>query len=268
VRAPAAPAIIRAVGALYDRIGQTYATSRRADPRIARQIRAAIGDARSVVNVGAGTGAYEPEGLDVVAVEPSAVMRAQREPRARTRVLAGSAEALPLADDSVDVAMAIVSDHHWADRAEGLRELRRVARTRVVLVNSEPDAARDFWLTGDYLPGFADLIPERYRDVPHAWREELRQLLGGRVTFTAVPIPHDCADGFYQAFWRRPHAYLDPTIRDNISVFRRLPPDHIDQAIERLRDDLHTGAWEQQNAALLQRAALDAGLRLVVADAD
>src|SRR4051794_26755110 len=198
------------MAALYDRIGRTYAASRAADPRLAAIIRAAIGDARSVVNVGAGTGAYEPADLDVIAIEPSPAMTAQRAPDDRARVLTATAEALPLPDDSADVALAILSDHHWADRAAGLRELARVARRRVVLVNAEPAAAAGFWLTRDYLPDFLTLIPARYREQPQRWRDELRATLGGTVSFAPLPIPHDCADGFYHAFWRRPEAYLDP----------------------------------------------------------
>ncbi|HWI73151.1 MAG TPA: class I SAM-dependent methyltransferase, partial [Baekduia sp.] len=188
------------MAALYDRIGRTYATSRTADPRLAAAIRAAIGDAESVINVGAGAGAYEPDDLDVVAVEPSPTMTAQRTPgdRRHVRVVQAPAEAIPLPDDSADVAMAVLSDHHWTDRAAGLRELARVARRRVIVVNSEPDAARAFWLTRDYLPDFLTLIPRRYRTTPGLWRDELKTLLGGTtVAFHSLPIPHDCADGFY-----------------------------------------------------------------------
>lgn len=258
--------------ALYDRIGRTYAATRTPDPRLARAIRAAIGeDVGSLVNVGAGTGAYEPDDVpEVIAVEPSAAMRAQRRDHdahdahgaARVRLVDAHAEHLPLADDSVDVALTVLSDHHWADRAAGLRELARVARKRVVLVNSEPDAADAFWLTRHYLPAFHSLIPERFR-VPGAWRAELRDLLGPRTTFTPLPIPHDCADGFYPAYWRRPHAYLDPAIRDNISVFHRV--DH-DAAMQRLARDLDSGAWHHRHHQLTTADALDAGLRIVVAD--
>jgi SAM-dependent methyltransferase len=254
------------MAALYDRIGRTYAASRAADPRLAAAIRAAIGDARSVVNVGAGAGAYEPPDLDVIAVEPAAAMTAQRLPGSTALVLDATAEAIPLPDDHVDAALAVLSDHHWADRAAGLRELARVARRRVVLVNSEPDAAPGFWLTRDYLPDFLTLIPDRYRATPGLWRGELRTLLGGAVRFAPLPIPHDCADGFYHAFWRRPDAYLDPAIRDNISVFRALPPERVAEATRRLAADLASGAWHSANHALRQSDAHDAGLRVVVAE--
>ena len=146
----------------YDRIGQDYGEHRRADPRIAAQIEAALGDARSVLNVGAGTGSYEPAGREVTAVEPSAAMIAQRPAGSAPAVQAG-AEALPLEDDSFDAAMAILSDHHWGDRAAGLREMQRVARRRVLILNADPAEAESFWLTREYLPGFVELIPEPYR---------------------------------------------------------------------------------------------------------
>jgi SAM-dependent methyltransferase len=250
---------------LYDRIGRTYTTTRVSDPHLDAAIRAAIGqDVRTVVNVGAGTGAYEPLDLDVIAIEPSPTMTAQRVPRENVRVVEAVAERLPLADDSVDVALTVFSDHHWPDRAAGLRELARVAARRVVLVNSEPDAADAFWLTRDYLPAFHGLIPAPYRAQPGLWRRELRQRLGtDAITFTPLPVPHDCVDGFYAAYWRRPHAYLDPIVRDNISIFRLV--EHAD-AIARLADDLDRGAWHARHEQLLQQETLDVGLRIVVAE--
>lgn len=252
--------------ALYDDIGRTYTATRAPDPQIAAAIRAAIGDdVTTLVNVGAGAGSYEPTDLDeLIAVEPSATMRAQRPPDDPARLIDATAERLPLDDDSVDVALTVFSDHHWRDRAAGLREMSRVAARRVVLVNSEPDAADAFWLTRDYLPAFHTLIPARFCEQPGLWRQELRALLGtDTITFTPLPVPHDCTDGFYAAYWRRPHAYLDATVRDNISVFHRLPHD---EGIARLADDLATGAWPARYADLLQQPALDVGLRIVVAE--
>ncbi|HEV7752917.1 MAG TPA: methyltransferase domain-containing protein [Baekduia sp.] len=248
---------------LYDRIGTTYATSRRADPRIAQALRAALGDAETVLNVGAGTGAYEPADLDVIALEPSSVMIAQR-PEGSARVIQGVAERIPLHDDSVDAAMAVISDHHWADRAAGLRELRRVARRRVVILNSDPALAGAFWMTRDYLPGFLGLIPPPYRE-PGRWERELARLLGP-VTVRPVPLPHDCLDGFYHAYWRRPRAYLDDEVRNNISVFRRLPVADVRDAVDRLRRDLDDGTWQERHGALMGRPELDLGLRIVVAE--
>ncbi len=248
---------------LYNRIGCTYSTTRREDPRIADALRAALGDARTVLNVGAGSGAYEPADRDVIALEPSSVMIAQR-PADGAPVIQGSAESIPLDDDSVDAAMAVISDHHWTNRSAGLREMRRVARDRVVILNSDPSLADAFWLTRDYLPGFLSLIPPGYRE-PGTWERELAHLLGA-ITSQAVPVPHDCLDGFYAAYWRRPHAYLDAEVRDNISVFRRLSPAEVRRAVDRLRKDLADRSWHERYAAIVARDELDVGLRLVVGE--
>ncbi len=247
--------------ARYDRLGRGYAARRATDPRIAAAIEEALGDARSVVNVGAGTGSYEPADREVIAVEPSAVMIAQR-PAGSAAAIQASAEALPLADDSVDAAMAIVTDHHWSDRRAGMREMLRVARERVVVMNVDPAWTERFWLIRDYLPSFMDLVPAPYRE-PGVWGEELAALLGD-LEIRPVPVPHDCRDGFFQAYWRRPEAYLDEAVRNSISVFHVLPAAEIGAALERLRADLDDGTWEARNAELLEPAELDVGLRLVV----
>lgn len=247
----------------YDRIGHGYGARRRADPSIARQIEDALGDARSVVNVGAGTGSYEPPDLELTAVEPSQQMIAQRPPGSAP-VVRASAEELPFEDDCFDAAMALNTDHHWRDREAGLREMVRVARRRIVLLNADPGLAWSFWLTDDYLPGFANLIPERYRGSGY-WGEELRRLLG-EIRISPVPVSHDCRDGFYQAYWRRPSAYLDPQVRDSISVFHRLPREEVSAAMERLGRDLDRGAWDERYRDLRDRAELDVGLRLVIAE--
>ncbi len=247
--------------ARYDRIGAGYGEVRHTDPRIAAKINEALGDARSVLNVGGGTGSYEPADRDVVAVEPSAEMIAQR-PADSAPVVQARAEELPFADDSFDAAMAIISDHHWSDRAAGLREMLRVARRRILILNADPALAESFWLTGDYLPGFLGLIPERYRRSGY-WQQELQDLLG-RVEVRTVPVPHGCCDGFYQAYWRRPHSYLHQGVRDGISVFHRLPANEVSSAIEQLRGDLDDGTWEERYGHLRGMEELDVGLRLIV----
>jgi SAM-dependent methyltransferase len=195
------------------------------------------------VNVGAGTGSYEPPDLEVTAVEPSAVMRAQRPPGSAP-VVDARAEQLPFPDDSFDAALAVLSNHHWEDHDRGLLEMRRVARRRVVLFTWEPRSQSDSWLVRDYLPGFRRLVPEGY-------------------TLDAMLAT---LDGFMHAYWRRPRAYLDPRVRDGVSVFRLLPPDEVADAVERLAADLDSGEWERRNAELLDLDELDLGYRLVVTE--
>lgn len=247
---------------VYDRIGSDYNRTRRPDRRVAAAISRTLGDARSVINVGAGTGAYEPTDRQVTAVEPSAVMLAQR-PAGAAPAVHASAEDLPFPDGAFDAAIAILSDHHWTDRDRGLRELRRVASSRVVLLNADPAKAEAFWLTRDYLPGFLDLIPAPML-VPGAWRASFEAQLGP-ITIQPVPIPHGCTDGFYPAYWRRPHAYLDPAIRHGTSVFARLDPDATDHGLAALDTDLRQGAWHERNADLLKLDAADLGLSLIIA---
>ncbi|MBV9414517.1 MAG: class I SAM-dependent methyltransferase [Solirubrobacterales bacterium] len=248
---------------LYDRIGRTYSYTRGTDPRIAAAIWAALGDAVTVLNVGAGTGHYEPADRELVALEPSAVMIAQR-PAGAAPVVAGRAEELPFGDDSFDAVMAVLSDHHWSDRRRGLSELRRVARRRVVLFNANPAEANLFWLTTEYLPEFLDLIPSRYT-APTVWENELRDALGD-IAVTGIPVPHDCTDGFYGAFWRRPDAYLDADVRAGISVFSQLSSGAVDRAVVALSADLETGRWQERHRELLTMDELHLGYYVVTAE--
>lgn len=250
-------------GPLYDRIGVTYTATRRPDPRIERAIHEALGDAESVINVGAGAGGYEPRDREVVAVEPSPVMIAQR-PEGAARVVQARAEHLPFGDGSFDAAMAVLSDHHWEDRRRGLQELRRVARRRVVLFNIDPARANALWMTTEYLPSFLELIKPEYRKAGY-WESELRSLLG-TVRITEVPIPHDCTDGFYGAFWRRPRAYLDPRVRAGISVFSQLDAGDVARGIAALEADLDSGAWERRHRDLLELDSLSLDYYVVVAE--
>ncbi|HEY1509034.1 MAG TPA: class I SAM-dependent methyltransferase [Solirubrobacteraceae bacterium] len=250
---------------LYDRIGTTYTVTRRPDPRIERSIWDALGDAATVLNVGAGPGHYEPTDREVVAVEPSAVMIAQR-PEGAARVVEAQAERLPFADGSFDAVMAVLSDHHWQDRRQGLSELRRVARRRVVLFNADPAEANRLWLTTEYLPEFLEVIKPAYRQ-PGYWEHELGSILGG-VRIEEVPIPHDCADGFYGAFWRRPRAYLDPRVRAGISVFAQLDPGHVGRGMAALEADLRSGEWDRRHRELLALEALPLGYYVVVAESE
>jgi SAM-dependent methyltransferase len=191
-------------------------------------------------------------------------MIAQR-PRGSAPVVCARSEALPFPNASFDAVMAVFSDHHWSDRAAGLRETRRVARNRVVLLNADPSLMTRYWLTAEYLTGFRDLYPGGLRST-RAWKADLERHLGP-VRLEVVPIQHDCRDGFYAAYWRRPHAYLDPRVRNNISVFARLPQRHVSQAIAQLAGDLESGAWQRRHTDLLGLDQLDVGCRVIVASA-
>jgi len=240
---------------LYDTIGTTYTATRRTEPRIATQIWAALGDAMTVLNVGAGTGSYEPPDRQVLAVEPSAVMRAQRRPDAPP-CIAATAEHLPFADESFDAAMAIATIHHWGGPIAGLREMRRVAR-RVVVFTFDLDGLRQFWLTRDYLPEVLDL-PAGYPSV-----DEQVAAIDGRTE--PVLIPRDCVDGFYECYWRRPEAYLDESVRRGISIWAKVGPEIEQRVVRQLREDLASGRWAERNRELLELDEADLGLRLLIA---
>ncbi len=242
---------------LYDTIGAEYTVTRRTEPRIAAQIWAALGDARTVVNVGAGTGSYEPPDHDVTAVEPSALMRAQR-PAGAAPCVAALAESLPFEDRSFDAAMAVATVHHWPDPIVGLREMRRVARRVVVFTHDSSDTGwrRRFWLSRDYLPEVADLVAGR----PSL--SEQARAIGARIE--PVLIPWDCADGFFEAYWRRPEAYLDDHVRRGVSVWARVGLDAEQRAVRSLREDLASGRWAERNRDLIALDAAELGLRLLV----
>ena len=241
----------------YDTIGQDYADRRRSDPRIMAQIERALGTATSVINVGAGTGAYEPNERRVVAVEPSGVMISQR--RRRGAVIQAVAEALPVADGSFDAALATFTVHHWTDPARGLAEMRRVAGRQVVLTFDQDDSwLESFWLTRDYLPR------KYFTGRMFSGLDEVLQVLEP-VRVEVVPVPADCKDGFFCAYWRRPMAYLDPQVRAGISALALLDPYVLEPGLARLKTDLASGAWAARNRDLWSVDALDFGYRLVVA---
>jgi SAM-dependent methyltransferase len=241
----------------YDGIGRSYSRTRATDPRIAAAIWEALGDARTVVNVGAGTGNYEPPDREVTAVEPSEVMIAQRPPDAAP-VVQASAEALPFDDASFDAAMAILTLHHWSDWRAGVEEMRRVAR-RLVVFSWDPTYTGRLWVTAEYFP---ELGPDDVAGFP-SLADQVAAVRATRVT--AIPIPHDCQDGFYGAHWRRPHAYLDPDVRAGISTMARHTPEELAPGLARLAEDLRSGAWEERHADLLERDELELGYRLLVA---
>jgi SAM-dependent methyltransferase len=240
---------------LYDTIGKGYANHRRPDPRIAAAIEAALGDAQTVINVGAGTGSYESLQRRTTAVEPSATMIAQRPPGAAQAVRA-SAESLPFPDRSFDAATAFLTTHHWSHLEAGLREMRRVTRGPCVFLDHAPNGT-GFWLIEDYFP---ELKP-RFRALLPL---DAARAVFGAVRIVPVPVPHDCTDGFFAAYWRRPQAYLDPSVRGAISILADVADD--DPRLARLRRDLDDGAWMRRHGHLMQETEMDYGYRLLVAD--
>jgi ubiquinone/menaquinone biosynthesis C-methylase UbiE len=241
------------MAAKYDSIGLGYADRRIPDRRIAAIIHDALGGARTVLNVGAGTGSYEPVDRAVIAVEPSREMIAQRS-HAAAKAIQASADELPFDDDAFDAAMAVLTIHHWPDKAAGLREMRRVTRGRIVLLTYDPSHRP--WLT-EYLPKLAELDQAQMPTLTN-----YDQWLG-QVQVTPVLVPHDCTDGFLYAYWRRPAAYLDPEVRSGSSSFWALG-NAAQDGLERLKDDLETGKWARRYAELLDLEEYDAGYRLVV----
>lgn len=239
--------------ASYDLIGGGYRRRRVPDARIAAQIAEALGDARTVLNVGAGAGSYEPAHRRVVAVEPSSVMIAQR-PGASAPVVQARAEELPFATDQFDAAMAVLTVHHWSGWESGMAELARVARA-VVLLTWDP-GHEGFWLTHDYFP---DLLALDRAIFPPLGA--LAAVLG-RGEVRPVLVPHDCTDGFTAAYWRRPEAYLDAGVRGAMSSFTRIG--HVEARLSKLEDDLESGRWSDRHEDILQEESLDAGYRIVV----
>ena len=242
---------------LYQSIGSGYAGVRRPDPRIQRVIATALGDAENVVNVGAGTGNYEPLDRRVVAVEPSSAMIAQRK-FGTAPVVRGVAESLPFGDQTFDAALAILTLRHWSNLAGGLSEMRRVA-SRQVLLLFEPSVLHQFWLF-EYFPECL-AVPSEKR-APGV--EELKKHLDIQ-TMVPIPVPADCVDGFAGAYWRRPEAYLDPSVRAGVSGLAQLSPEVVERGVHRLRRELATGEWDTRYGNLKELRELDLGCRLLIA---
>ena len=242
----------------YDARGGGYAAARRTDPRIAALVHAALGEARTVLNVGAGAGSYEPGDRDVIAVEPSASMRSQRPAHLRPAIDA-TAEHLPFADASYDAAMAMVTVHQWADTDQGLREMRRVSRGPIVVLTFDGDALDLLWLA-DYVPELMAAERRRYPAIQHIW-----DVLGGTSTVTHVAVPTDCVDGFTEAFFARPERFLDPAVRQSQSAWGFVEEAAIERAVARLRADLDSGAWDRRYGALRRQPEFTGSLRLITA---
>lgn len=241
----------------YARIGEGYARYRRPDPRIAAAIDRALGDARTVLNVGAGAGSYEPREREVTAVEPSATMRAQR-PGDLPVALDATAEQLPFPDAAFDAALASFTIHQWADIDRGLAELRRVTRGPVVVLTCDPAALDDFWLA-DYAPEVIATEASRYPPIDH-----IAGALGANSVVEVVPIPLDCTDGFSEAYYGRPEALLDPGARRANSAWSFVGPKVADHFVRDLSDDLATGVWDSRHGILRVQPTYDGSLRLVI----
>lgn len=242
----------------YDRIGRGYARTRRADPRLAQRIHGALRDSRTIVNVGAGAGSYEPPDRYVIAIEPSDAMAGQRPPDLCPAIRASAGD-LPLRDQSVDAAMAILTLHHWDQEQEpGVRELRRVARGPIIILTYDPEISGRMWLMAEYLPEVAKLDHQIFPKV-----EMLASWLGGTNRVETVEIPNGTPDWTLGSFWAHPERILDPTARDATSGFARMPSAVVDRVTEALRRDLKNGAWDRRHGHLRDVPAFDAGLRLI-----
>jgi SAM-dependent methyltransferase len=246
-------------GRRYERIGHGYAAVRREDPRIAAIVHEALGDARTVVNVGAGAGSYEPRDRHVIAVDPSDVMACQR-PRELAPAIRATAAALPLRDDDVDAAMAILTVHHWdAEQERGVRELRRVSRGPVVILTFDAEVSGRMWLVTDYLPQVGELDRRIFPTIA-----QLTDWLGPDTSVRTIEVPADTPDWTFAAFWAHPERILDPAARAATSGFARTDPAVVDRVVDRVRADLESGAWDVRHGDLRGLDAYDAGLRLVV----
>jgi SAM-dependent methyltransferase len=242
----------------YDEHGRNYSRGRRADPRIEERIHVALGGAETVLNVGAGTGSYEPRDRWVLAVEPSATMREQRPPGAAPAIDA-QAESLPFDDDSVDAAMACVTIHHWQPRDAGLAEMRRVARGPVVVFTFDLDGMPPW--QADYLSEGLAIERPRFGSIA-----EVASALGGRTRIETIPTPADCRDGFFEAFWNRPEALLDHAVRASQSMWELLDPEVEERMLERLSADLESGRWDERHGHLRRMNSFEGSLRLVISE--
>jgi SAM-dependent methyltransferase len=246
-------------GSDYETLQVDYSQYRRTDPHIAAQVHALLADAKTILNVGAGAGSYEPEDKYVVAVEPSAAMRARRIAKGKSPAINGSADVIPFDDKSFNASMAMVTIHHWKDIAKGLKEMRRVTRGPIVIMTFDPEAMRDFWLA-DYFP---ELIEAEHRRFPTM--TQMEEMLGGKCKIDKVRIPFDCTDGFTEAFYGRPEAFLQEEVRRSQSCWSFLQPGQEETLVNRFAETLHSGAWDSKYGHLRSQPEAVYSLRLVTA---
>jgi len=244
----------------YDKFGQQYAHHRQTDPRIAAYVHDALADAKTILNVGAGAGSYEPTDKYVVAVEPSIVMRAQRINNGKTPAIIGIADALPFDDNAFDASMAMVTVHHWPDINKGLKELRRVTKHQVIIMTFDPDALDNFW-NAHYFPELIAVEKARYPTV-----EFITNSLGGNCEVKSIPIPLDCIDGFQEAFYGRPEAFLEKQVRLSQSAWGFLPDGVEERIVQTLADDLQSGNWDKKFGHFRTQPTFTCALRLIIAN--
>jgi SAM-dependent methyltransferase len=242
----------------YNKEGQFYSGVRRPDPRVAAMIHTALGASKTVLNVGAGTGSYEPLDKYVVAIEPSEVMRKQRS-KNLVPALAGTAEAIPFDDAAFDASMAILTVHHWPNRTKGLQELRRVTKGPIVIMTFDPDASTEFWM-GDYAPELVEVERTRYGNI-----DSITRALGGNCEIQRIAVPRDCTDGFQVAFYARPEAFLQKEVRKSQSAWGFVSGEVENRIVKALTDDLASGKWDEKYGSLRKRETINCQLRLIVA---
>jgi SAM-dependent methyltransferase len=244
----------------YDKFGQQYANHRQTDPRIAAYVHDALDNAKTILNVGAGAGSYEPTDKYVVAVEPSVVMRAQRINNGKIPAIIGKADALPFDDKAFDASMAMVTVHHWPDISKGLKELRRVTKRQVVIMTFDPDALDNFW-NAQYFPELIAVEKARYPTI-----EFITNALGGNCEVKSIPIPLNCVDGFQEAFYGRPEAFLEKQVRLSQSAWGFLPDGVEDRLVKELANDLQSGNWDKKFGHFRTQPTFTCALRLIIAN--
>lgn len=244
----------------YDSHGEKYSIIRRADPRIAEYIHSALGDAKTVLNVGAGAGSYEPEGLEVTAVEPSAQMRSQRITNGKRAAIDAKADSLPFEGNSFDASMALLTIHHWPDIKAGLTEMRRVTKNNIVIMTYDPDSLDVFWNV-HYFPELIEVERNRYPKINF-----VADSLGGNCRVVEVPIPFDCTDGFQEAFYGRPEEFLRAEVRKSQSAWGFLSPETEARLVQNLADALKSGEWDKKFGAHRIMPFFNGALRLVISE--
>ena len=244
----------------YDKLGQKYSGHRQTDPRIAQYVFAALADAKTVLNVGAGTGSYEPPDKYVVAVEPSIVMRSQRIQNGKIPAINAKADNLPFDANSFDASMAMVTVHHWPDMDKGLKELRRVTKNQVLIMTFDPDKLDDFWNV-NYFPDLIEVEKARYPTINF-----IKNSLGGNCEVVSIPIPLDCVDGFQEAFYGRPEAFLEKDVRLSQSAWGFLPAGVEEKLVQSLEEDLKSGEWDRKYGHFRTQPTFTCALKLIISN--